>query len=426
MHLIDQYRGLRKENYILFFGRIVTNMGAMVWPMLTMILNLKLGFHATEVAVIMFAVSIISIPATMIGGKIADKKNKKHGIIFCDLISVACYIYCGLIPLTRFSVVLIVLAAVFQKAESPMYSALIADLTTTHERDRAYSLSYLGGNIGLMLSPTIAGMLFKDYLWLVFIISGAAIACSTVLIFFKVKDISIARTDDHHSVYQKAKKHVGLIQLLKENRVVVLYIITMGLFYSAYGQFSYLMPLDLGRVHGEDGAVIFGTITSVNCIIVVIFTPFITMFFRKMRDTGKIFSGTVLQLISFFIFMFLLGRIWSYYLSMMIFTLGEIFTSIAGGPYLSKRVPETHRGRINGLSEEVMTLMGGFTEVGVGELYDHFGSMAAWSAVQVIGAAVILLALALIRKDRHAYRNLYLSTSQLKHEIEKDGSKQKE
>ena len=37
MHFFSQYRGLRRENYVLFFGRIVTNMGSMVWPMLTMI-----------------------------------------------------------------------------------------------------------------------------------------------------------------------------------------------------------------------------------------------------------------------------------------------------------------------------------------------------------------------------------------------------
>ncbi len=35
MHFFSQYRGLRRENYVLFFGRIVTNMGSMVWPMLT-------------------------------------------------------------------------------------------------------------------------------------------------------------------------------------------------------------------------------------------------------------------------------------------------------------------------------------------------------------------------------------------------------
>ena len=48
MHFFSQYRGLRRENYVLFFGRIVTNMGSMVWPMLTMILNQKLGYERRE------------------------------------------------------------------------------------------------------------------------------------------------------------------------------------------------------------------------------------------------------------------------------------------------------------------------------------------------------------------------------------------
>ena len=39
MNLISQYKGLRKENYVLCFGRFVTAMGAMVRPMLTMILS---------------------------------------------------------------------------------------------------------------------------------------------------------------------------------------------------------------------------------------------------------------------------------------------------------------------------------------------------------------------------------------------------
>lgn len=35
MKLISQYRGLKKEFYILFIGRLVTAMGSFVWPMMT-------------------------------------------------------------------------------------------------------------------------------------------------------------------------------------------------------------------------------------------------------------------------------------------------------------------------------------------------------------------------------------------------------
>ena len=50
INIISQYKGLRRENYILCFGRLVTAMGAMVRPMLTMILSQKLGMNAVQVA----------------------------------------------------------------------------------------------------------------------------------------------------------------------------------------------------------------------------------------------------------------------------------------------------------------------------------------------------------------------------------------
>ena len=37
MNLISQYKDLRKENYVLCFGRFVTAIGAMVRPMLTVL-----------------------------------------------------------------------------------------------------------------------------------------------------------------------------------------------------------------------------------------------------------------------------------------------------------------------------------------------------------------------------------------------------
>ena len=37
--MLQRYRGLRKEIYVLFYGRVVTSMGAMIWPMMTLILT---------------------------------------------------------------------------------------------------------------------------------------------------------------------------------------------------------------------------------------------------------------------------------------------------------------------------------------------------------------------------------------------------
>ena len=100
INIISQYKGLRRENYILCFGRLVTAMGAMVRPMLTMILSQKLGMNAVQVAWVTALMGILSIPANLIGGKMADRFSKKMNIVYLDIVSVVCYIICGLIPLS--------------------------------------------------------------------------------------------------------------------------------------------------------------------------------------------------------------------------------------------------------------------------------------------------------------------------------------
>lgn len=119
MNLISQYKGLRKENYVLCFGRFVTAMGAMVRPMLTMILSQKLGMNAVQVAWITALMGILTIPANLIGGKMADRFNKKMNIVYLDMISVISYIICGLIPLTTKSIVLMFIASTCQNIENP-------------------------------------------------------------------------------------------------------------------------------------------------------------------------------------------------------------------------------------------------------------------------------------------------------------------
>ena len=58
LKFLEQYKHLGKEIYILFWGRIVTSMGSLIWPLLTLILENKLGYDATLIAGISFAMSM--------------------------------------------------------------------------------------------------------------------------------------------------------------------------------------------------------------------------------------------------------------------------------------------------------------------------------------------------------------------------------
>ncbi|MCR5664478.1 MAG: MFS transporter [Oscillospiraceae bacterium] len=407
MNLLTQYRGLRREIYVLFFGRIVTNLGSMIWPVMTMILSQKLGFSAAEISYFFVGSGLIMLPANLIGGKLADRLNKKWMIVACDSVSIVCFFISAAIPLGLGTILLFVAAGVFQSIEYPAYDALFADLSTTKDRERAYSLMYLGGNLGLVLSPTIAGLLFKDYLWLSFLISGVSIALSTVLIAALIKDITPVEDSGEEASYQEKKDGASVFAILKENPLLLLYILCGTLYSGAYGQYNFIMPLDMAAVHGDKGAVIFGTVSSLNCITVVLFTPLITKLFANMRDTGKMITGRALVFGGYLVFLLLLGFIPGYYLAMLVFTWGEIFSTVAEGPYVSTRVPASHRGRINGLMSLAYGVVTGVIDIAAGQLYDRAGSTPTWILILVVTLVSGVSAILLKSLDRKAYPKLY-------------------
>ena len=82
----SMYTNLPKEIYVLAFGRIMTSMGALIWPMFTLIMSEKLGLSGETIGLYMMMISMFMGPFYLIGGKLADKYNKKHIIVTFDLI----------------------------------------------------------------------------------------------------------------------------------------------------------------------------------------------------------------------------------------------------------------------------------------------------------------------------------------------------
>ena len=406
LSLFREYRGLRRDVYVLFFGRMVTSMGSMIWPMLTLILHSKLGMDASEIATYELLFALISIPVSLFGGRLTDRFSKKYVIIFSDVVSVAAFFLCAALPLSIRSMWIFFTAALFQVIERPAYESLVADMTRPEERERAYSLNYLGANLGLVLAPTIGGLLFRRYLWLAFLLNGIFIASSTVLIFLFVRNTH--REENEAAIYEAGRETFSLRKVLGENRLLLLYLLVDGFAASIYQQFGYLMPLDLSAAHGADtGAVLFGSITSVNCIVVVTCTALITRRFAGVREVGKMQVGQTLILLGYLLFRVFLGHPWVYYAAIIVFTLGEIFNTLSAGPYLTKRTPASHRGRLFSVSTVVQQVFAaGFLKL-IGWLYDAKGSAFSWAMIFALGLTVLLLERVLSREDRLRYPALY-------------------
>ena len=302
MGFLKQYMGLRKELYIIFWGRVVTNMGALIWPMMTLILKNKLGYSASEVATIMMILGFVQLPCTLIGGKLADRFSKRNIIIVCDLVTVVSYFICGFLPIDRKMIPLLAVAALFAQMEWPSYDALVADLSSVKDREKAYSLNYLGLNLGLVLAPILGGFLFAEHLNLAFLISSIATFSSTILIFFFIKDITPVQEESVGSRYEQAKSDQSIWKILSKNPLLYLFLFCGGLWSLVYSQFNFLLPLNLEQIYAEQGAVLFGTLTSVNAVVVIIGTPLLTKWISSLQDVSRLLIGQLLVLIGFSFF----------------------------------------------------------------------------------------------------------------------------
>lgn len=411
--MFSQYKGLRKELYILFIGRIMTNMGAMIWPMFTLILNRKLGLNATVIAACMVIFSLVNLPVSLIGGKLADKLNKKNIIVVCDLVSIASFIYCAIVPVTITSIAIFAVASLFQTIEWPSYDALVADFSTSKDRERAYSLSYLGTNLGLVLSPTLAGFLFENHLNLAFLINGISIALSTILIFFRIRDVHRETDDSPASGYEAdLDSKVSALSYIGHSRVVLLFIIAAALSNGVYSMYSYLMPLDMGITYAERGSVLFGSMSSTNCIVVVTCTALITRLFRKIRESGKMLIGEGLILAGYLLFLLFIRQPIMCFVAITVFTFGEIFNTLSSSPFLTRRIPASHRGRIIAVMNVVCGLSSSAIQLAVGWIYDKAGSPTAWTTVIGIGVAEILIVAVMAAFDRKDYPGLQSRNAQ--------------
>lgn len=407
MKYIRQYMGMRKELYILFWGRVVTNMGALIWPMMTLILKNKLGYSAVQIAAILMILGFVQLPFTLIGGKLADRFNKRNLIIVCDLVTVVSYFICAFLPMSEKLIPLLALAAIFAQMEWPSYDALVADLSSAEDRDRAYSLNYLGMNLGLVLAPTIGGFLFANHLSLAFLISSVATFSSTILIFFFIKDVTPVKTEAVSGQYEKMRDGHSIWRVLWEKKLLILFMLCGGVWMLVYSQFNFLLPLNLEQIYGEQGAVLFGTLTSVNAFVVIIGTPILTKVMERIRDVERLLIGQLLVVLGFSAYAFAQNILVVYFISMIIFTVGEICETLGRQPYLTRRIPASHRGRFS----SVYSIFGGAFQLSgqqiVGSMADGMPMQTVWMFIVLIGIVNIAGYAILRQRDKKVFSLLY-------------------
>ncbi len=352
LNFLKSYSGLPKSIYVIFFARIINSMGSFVHPFLTLFLTKSLGLGIETVGLFLMMAAFASIPGSLLGGKLADHIGRKKIIIIFQGLAALCLIPCAFLGKSIIVPYLLILSSFFGGAVQPANSAMMADLTTSKNRKAAYSLLYLGINVGFSLGPLIAGFLYNNYLKILFLGDAATTILSLILVAVYVEETLPTNENtkdkvntDFYNENEKAQDGTLLSVLLK--RPYLIAFATVSMIYSfMYSQFGFITPIQMERLFSTSGPKLYGSIMAINGLVVVTMTTIITAVTKDLRPILNITLAGLFFSIGFG--MLFLAKTFSFFvISTIIWTIGEILSATNSGVYIANHTPMSHRGRFN-------------------------------------------------------------------------------
>ncbi len=351
------YRGLPRPIYILFIVRIVNAMGNFVYPFLTFYLTDKMGLSAEAIGTFFMVCAIVQGGGAIIGGKLTDRMGRKKLLLCFQGMSALCFFPCPFLGNSMAIPYLLILSGFFAGAAQAISGAMITDFTDKENRKQAFSLLYMGINIGFAIGPMIAGFLYKHHTSWIFWGNAVAIIIAVVLIAFFIEesmpDKERIRELDDSCDDERAEEGTAFQALLRRP---VLLMFTGGRFINqlVYSSIGFAIPLQLKQVFGSSlGPSRFGIIMSFTAVVVIAFTIPLTRMTIKLKPLVNMALAGFFYAIGFGMIGYI-GTLPLFLISAFIFTIGEILEATNAGVYTANHSPITHRGRFNALITLIM------------------------------------------------------------------------
>ncbi len=424
--LITQYRGLPRPIYLLFVSRIVDASGCMVFPLVTMILTRKLGLSEADAGIAMAAVSGVTALGLAAGGKLADLIGRKLTILLATGLGITCYTISGLVPLSPWTLPLMVAGMTGLFAAGPAHDALVADLVPPDLRQKAYSFLYLGWNLGFAVGPAIGGFLLARRLSLLFLGDAATALAGLVIIMAFVPEprrmghaaaaapeaapasadpeartaAAPAPEGDTAAAPAEVPQKRSISSVVRETPVLIVLAVVLLGYSLAYSQWGFLLPIHISRLFQEPGSV-FGVLASINGVTVIVFSPILTLLFRKAPHSRVILLGGLFYAAGFGLFS-LAARIPVFYVLAFVFTLGEISCAISTMPFIMSRTPASHRGRMAGAAQLMIGSGNVLGPILVGWILSFASAPAIWAGVGCVALAAAAVMFLIGRAERRA------------------------
>ena len=155
-----EVRGFDRRVWLLLGAMLVFRFGqGLYYPFSAIYFGNVLGIPLSLVGVGLAALAVSSVLAGFVSGPITDRYGRKPVMLASLLGAAATFVGFALVEDVVGYLVVSVLAGLFgSTAFDAARNAMIADVTPSEARGRAYGLVRVGGNVGWALGPMVAGL----------------------------------------------------------------------------------------------------------------------------------------------------------------------------------------------------------------------------------------------------------------------------
>jgi MFS family permease len=389
----SQYIGLSWQVYMLIIARTINSLGDFAYSLITLYLTLKLNLTVLQTGFYLTLAAATTGPGSLVGGYLSDKIGRKKIIIYGQILS-ATMVFGTIIFINTITVAyLLILSIFFMSLTRPGYVAMLADLTSTEkERKSAFSLLYIGINIGAAIGPFLAGLFFQKYIEGVLLGIGLSTLLSSLLVLNFVKESRMLR-----QVITTNAGSPNLISMLSksfgvffESPLLLIFMLLSVLNFFIYFQYSYSMPIQINNIFNERGPAIYGSLMTINSITVLVITPFVNHLTTKIPSLLTIASGALFYGIGFGVIFYSHDFTMSV-VSTIIWTIGEIMVFTNINVHIAQRSPVSFRGRFNGLLLCIGSLGFSLGSYLIGKYITYFNIKLVGPLIFIVGLIYAIL-----------------------------------
>lgn len=377
---INNFRGFRREVWILAMITFINRAGTMVLPFLSKYLKENLEFTYGQVGWIMIAFGLGSMLGSWIGGKLTDKIGFYKVMIFSLFTSgILFFVLQFITSFWGLCFGMFTIMAISDMFRPAMFVSLSV-YAKPENRVRALSLVRLAVNLGFAAGPTLGGLIilglgYQGLFW----IDGSSCIIAILIFALTVKEKKripptadeIPALTDRKSVYKD--KPFWLL-------LFTIFIIVMVFF-----QIFTTLPL----YHNEKfGLTEFqtGMLLSLNGLLVFLLEmPIVSIMERKSVNKIRIIAyGALCVALGYFVLLF---DSWIFILtvSIILLSFGEIFAFPFSNAVALNRAPKGQEGQYMGLFTMSFSLAHiACSKTGL-DIIEHFGYRTNWIVMGCLG-----------------------------------------